>query len=68
LNTDEREQGKQFNYKMGHPGLGVCVGSFGGDGTYPVYVRKGKDGLVKEVKVVFSEHEFTGKYGFGEKK
>lgn len=63
LNTDEEKQRTQFNYKLGHPGLGVCVGGFGGDGTYPVYIKKGKDGLVKEVKVVFSTHEFTGKYG-----
>jgi len=28
---------KQFNYELGHPGLGVVVGSGIGDGVYPVY-------------------------------
>jgi len=42
----------QFNYDLGHPGLGVCVSSGNGDGLYPVEVVK-KDGRIKEVRVKF---------------
>jgi hypothetical protein len=53
----EKEKGKyptavQFNYSLGHPGLGVCVSSGYGDGCYPVFVKR-KDGMIKELKVVF---------------
>jgi hypothetical protein len=43
---------KQFNYKGGHPGLGVCVSSGYGDGEYPVQVKR-KDGRIKEVRIKF---------------
>ena len=43
---------QQFNYKMGHEGLGVCVSSGYGDGEYPVFAKI-KDGRVQEVKVKF---------------
>lgn len=48
---------QQFNYKMGHAGLGVCISGFGGDGTYPVLIKKNADGLVTEVKIIFNEEE-----------
>lgn len=44
---------RQYNYKMGHPGLGVCIGGFGGDGTFNVFVRRDDDGRIAEAKVVF---------------
>jgi len=47
---------KSFNYDLGHEGLGVCVDSGYGDGTYPVYVIV-EDGRVKEVKVIFFDDE-----------
>ena len=28
-----------FSYELGHEGLGVCVSSGYGDGTYPVYAK-----------------------------
>lgn len=43
----------QFNYSLGHPGLGVVVSTGYGDGTYPVFVKYNKEGRVVEVKVVF---------------
>ena len=46
---------QQFNYKMGHAGLGVCIGGFGGDGSFPVFIRKNKEGQVVEAKVVFED-------------
>lgn len=46
---------KQFNYNHGHPGLGVAVQTGYGDGTYPVYIRRNKEGRVMEVKAVFDE-------------
>ena len=30
---------QQFNYKMGHAGLGVVVSNFGGDGNFPVFIK-----------------------------
>jgi hypothetical protein len=42
----------QFNYDMGHPGLGVAVSTGWGDGSYDVMARVYK-GRVCEVKVLF---------------
>jgi len=44
---------QQWNYKGGHPGLGVTVQTGYGDGSYPVYVKRNTDGNIAEVKVVF---------------
>lgn len=43
---------KQWNYKAGHPGLGVSVQSGYGDGYYPVYVKR-VDDRIAEPRVVF---------------
>jgi hypothetical protein len=43
----------QFNYDLGHAGLGVAVSTGHGDGTYPVSVRKTKDGHIAEIRIVF---------------
>jgi len=43
---------KQFNYKMGHEGLGVLVSTGYGDGVYPVYAEF-KDGRVSKVTIEF---------------
>lgn len=37
----------------GIAGTGVAIGGFGGDGDYPVYIKRGKDGQVREVKIKF---------------
>src|SRR5271168_4132582 len=44
---------KQFNYDLGHAGLGVVVSTGYGDGTYPVYARFNKEGRVAKVWVDF---------------
>lgn len=44
---------KQFHYAAGHPGLGVCVTTRDGDGTYPVYVEKDAAGRILAVTVRF---------------
>lgn len=57
LDLKEKVQGKrqaQFNFDMGHPGLGVVVSTGWGDGTYDVYVRRA-EGRVKAVMVVFDD-------------
>src|SRR5690348_15993230 len=41
----------QRNYAMGHPGIGVCVGSGYGDGYYPVYGTFNEDGRCIRVTV-----------------
>lgn len=46
-------QATQFNYDAGHAGLGVCVSTGYGDGTYPVMARFGEEGRVMEIRVVF---------------
>jgi hypothetical protein len=43
---------RAFHYDAGHSGLGVCVSTGDGDGSYPVMVRYDQ-GRVAEVKVVF---------------
>jgi hypothetical protein len=55
----------QFNYDLGHPGLGVCVQSGYGDGSYPVYVRRNHEGRIIELKVVFADADDPG-FGFGD--
>lgn len=42
----------QFNYDLGHTGLGVCVSSGYGDGEYDVEANF-EDGRVKEVRIKF---------------
>lgn len=44
---------KQFNYPMGHPGLGVTVSTGYGDGCYDVFVKHNNEGRIAELKVVF---------------
>jgi len=58
---DMLEQGEgptiqQFNYKRGHPGLGVCVSTGYGDGVYPV-TAKIVNGRVASVTVTFIDDE-----------
>lgn len=38
-------------------GNGTYISGFGGDGNYPVYVRKAENGLVLEAKIVFNHEE-----------
>jgi len=40
-------------FEKGHDGFGVTVATGGGDGLYPVYVKRSREGLVGEVRVVF---------------
>ena len=51
------EGATQFNYDMGHAGLGVVVPTGYGDGTYPVYVQKNEAGRVVAVMVDFDAEE-----------
>ena len=53
LRDSEKDGACQWNYKMGHAGLGVSVSIGYGDGTYPVYVRRNKEGRVAEARVKF---------------
>ena len=43
----------QLAFKRGHEGLGVAISGFGGDGCYPVYVKRSVTGMVIEAKIVF---------------
>jgi hypothetical protein len=43
----------RLNYRSGHAGLGMVVGDFGGDGTYPVYVQRGPGGSIVAVQMPF---------------
>ncbi len=45
----------QFNYPLGHPGLGVLVQAGHGDGEYPVYIKKNNEGRVLAVMVNFGD-------------
>ncbi len=49
-------QGKdslQFNHDLGHTGLAVVMGGFGGDGVYPVSVEKDQTGRIVKLVVDF---------------
>ncbi|HBJ84594.1 MAG TPA: hypothetical protein DDZ88_12130 [Verrucomicrobiales bacterium] len=43
----------QFEYDLGHDGLGVCVATGYGDGEYPVYVERDESGRIARVIVDF---------------
>jgi len=47
---------KQFNYDLGHPGLGVVVSTGYGDGVYPVYAEI-RDGRIAKVWVDFFDDD-----------
>jgi len=49
-------QGQEVVFKKPY-GNGVNISGFGGDGNYPVYVKKNSAGLVIEAKIVFNEEE-----------
>ena len=53
LQKNEVNGTMQWNYKMGHAGLGVTVSTGWGDGEYPVFIKRNKEGRIAEVKVVF---------------
>jgi hypothetical protein len=42
-----------FDYRLGHEGVGVCVSTGWGDGTYPVYIERGEEGRIASATVVF---------------
>ena len=50
-----------FRFNIGTDGLGVCVGGFGGDGTYPVEVLRGDNGIVKGVRIMFDKESDDGR-------
>ena len=50
--------GQQINFAAGQSGLAVVVDHFGGDGCFPVYIRRDSRGMVTEAKIVF--HETAG--------
>lgn len=54
LNQSQQDDGIQFNHDSGHAGLGVCVRTPYGDGTYPVYGKYNKDGELKRIEIDFS--------------
>lgn len=57
-------QHKSFGYQAGHEGLGVCVATGYGDGSYPVYAEINEEGRVTSVRIVFvEEEEESDQYG-----
>jgi Protein of unknown function (DUF4241) len=44
---------RQYDYDLGHPGLGVVVSTGYGDGTYPVFAEFNEDGRIAKVWVEF---------------
>jgi len=57
LQKIEKRGVAQWNYKLGHRGLGVSVSTGYGDGVYPVYIKRGDEGRIAEVKVMFMNDE-----------
>ena len=43
----------KWPFKLGHKGLGVCISDFGGDGVFPVSVRRNARGGIEAVKIEF---------------
>ncbi len=53
LQRGEKKGIMQWNYPLGHAGLGVTVETGYGDGVYPVYVKRNDEGRIMQVKVMF---------------
>lgn len=51
---------KQFDYDLGHAGLGVVVSTGYGDGVYPVYAEFSDDGRIARVWVEFIGEDESG--------
>ena len=56
---DESTFARSFKYEKGHEGLGVCVSTGYGDGSYNIYAKFYQDSdsrshkRIKEIKIVF---------------
>jgi hypothetical protein len=48
-----KKQTAQFNYDLGHAGLGVATSTGYGDGCYPVYATFNDEGRVAKIEVEF---------------
>ena len=44
-----------FPFRMGHDGLGVCLSTRHGDGSYPVYVERDNVGRVVAATIRFDD-------------
>ena len=55
LDADGAYPTKQFDYDLGHSGLGVVVSTGYGDGVYPVYAEFNDEGRIASVTVEFIE-------------
>jgi hypothetical protein len=42
-----------FNHDLGHSGMGIMTDTMYGDGSYPVYVERNKEGRIKRVVIDF---------------
>jgi hypothetical protein len=55
--VNKMDYARQFNYDLGHAGLGVVVSTGFGDGVYPVYAKISDEGewgkRVKEITIKF---------------
>lgn len=47
----------QWFFGLDHPGLGVSIAAGGGDGVFPVLVRRNHEGQVIEARVIFLAEE-----------
>jgi hypothetical protein len=47
------KQTAQFNYDLGHEGLGVVTTTGYGDGGYPVYATFNEEGRVTKIEIEF---------------
>lgn len=56
FHSDDYPTAKQFNYDLGHAGLGVVVSTGYGDGCYPVFAEFNEEGRVAKVWVDFMQY------------
>lgn len=46
----------EFNHDLGHSGMGIMLNTNYGDGTYPVYVKYGKNGRPSKILIDFGDY------------
>lgn len=50
---DHKKDWWSFSYDLGYQGLGICVSTCWGDGSYPVFIQRNSDGRISKVIIDF---------------
>lgn len=61
LEKNEENGMVTIDHESAHPGKAVVIGQIGGEGTYPVYVKRNKHGRIKRIIIDLEGEEDVSK-------